>query len=220
MTADWAQFWVSVVGVLGLVVTIFYARRAWQAAQEQLREARATARAEFRPWLAIEPRYTHTFSEPKEGLLKLALDVHLKNVGRSPALNCKVDGALFVVPRVPEGGDATKNRSEAARIAEERFARPARYEFTVLPGEEFAAPISPTFENAGIQSAQLANPEGVVLALVVTVQYRSDHVDGEARTAVACSLGPLPEMQTVERVSLALHLKQVRKYPAFWSLVT
>lgn len=92
--AAWWQVWLSAVGLLGLVATVFFARNAWLEAQQANKDARAFFAEERRPWLAVTARSNgwHVV-EGNPGLARISVTVFARNVGQSPATNC-----LFDVP--------------------------------------------------------------------------------------------------------------------------
>jgi hypothetical protein len=124
--AYWAKwtFWFGLLGLGGLLVTLYYTRKAVLAAEEGTKDAdtalhhaaegnkiaRDTAKAQLRAYLGVEPGGV---SEAIEGRHQLALN--LINNGQTPAYGLEHNGDIVVV----EGDPRNFNPAEHGRLGPE-----------------------------------------------------------------------------------------------------
>jgi hypothetical protein len=108
--ADYTR-WLAVFTALLVLATValFYsgernieiARESADAAKKSADIATQTLIASSRPWLTMAPKFASDLTVNDNGIMRVAIALNLKNVGKSPANNL-----IYTVRFIPEYGDA------------------------------------------------------------------------------------------------------------------
>lgn len=128
MTADDAatwQVWISFSGLLFVIATVFYARKAWQEAQCTNKQTRDQFAAERRAWCSVEMPgpLVSIANDAVEG----TADIVVKNVGFSPAQRVEYFTHSWTMGVDEEG---------LTRAIERARTEPPMIGMTLFPGQE------------------------------------------------------------------------------------
>lgn len=96
------QNWLSLLGLVGLAATVYFAYRAWREAQAANLQTREQFVLERRPWIQVVAKISGPFPD-WESLVdrrRASFRIHyeLKNVGKTPAFDVFFHGPLSSMP--------------------------------------------------------------------------------------------------------------------------
>ena len=137
MSADWAQVWLGIAGLLGLALTVHFARNAWKEAQATNKQTRDQFAAERRPWCSVEPSGPSVHFEGRDAVCQA--EIVVTNVGQSPAL---------WVEFFPLSWTAKADEKDLAAAIDRARTDPLPAGMTIFPGQTYNYPVSWTYNNA------------------------------------------------------------------------
>jgi len=125
--AAW-QIALNLAALVGVFFTVYYARRAWKAAQVSASAATDAIAAEHRPWLYPIVTLDSGLEWIEQGGI-VAFRIDFKNKGRSPALHAQTTAVLSLDQMNP--GDERLRVMESARA---KFNKSNPFAQTIFPG--------------------------------------------------------------------------------------
>ena len=139
MTAEWAQVWIGVAGLLGLGLTVYYARNAWKAAEATNKQTLGLFAAERRPWLSL------AFDVPTAELAGTTaigrLKIHANNIGLTAATDVAMKMPLALILLTPD------EQALRSHLTDEQL-RPMAPGVTVFPSQHATFEAEWRWENA------------------------------------------------------------------------
>ena len=169
----WTGFAQSLIGGVGLALTIYFARKAWLEAQQANTDARERYLTDSRPWVSVHARIiggaskTETFVAATSA--KVTLELACRNVGKSIAFNFDIKTYA-----VNDDTDPFGHERIDALIADLQLLRrnpPANVGYPLFPNEDRTAPIS-------VDLGDVSLPNRLVMFCGL-VTYRSQAMMGD-----------------------------------------
>ncbi|HEV7691911.1 MAG TPA: hypothetical protein VGO52_13840 [Hyphomonadaceae bacterium] len=173
--SDWAapiQALTGVVGVLGLILTLYYARLAWREARRSADEARRSAdaanaavaetrmigRAQVRAYLALLEASCQPRPHPGQADFRISLAV--RNVGQSPA---SIINASIIYSWIRAGAHQGKQNA-TARLLDIPAQSEERFEFSLPWRDEPLAELDALFVTVTLSSQDVFGDRGEATA--------------------------------------------------------
>lgn len=181
----WVQLMATLLSIGGLLVTIFYTRKAIRTAQDANEIARRIHIEENRPWVALSNIQLRVDQEHRK-FIKLTAE----NVGRMPALRASFTAAIL------EGGDEGHIRHAIDIYSKSVPSIQRNDKPTLFPGQavDFTCPVDETlFDRFAIDPEVthfiycVAYSETCVTAGVFTYSHHEDDLDPYGRPAFSTS---------------------------------
>lgn len=143
----------SVATLIAAVWAGLYATMAVRAARQQIDATRRVSIEEQRPWISVDLLFAGEPSILRDKTWEASIGIHIKNLGRSPALN--VQTSVTTIDFEMDLHRRTRAFAEEHRKIIEEHGRP------LLPGEEYVRPWGAT-----VSSSSEFGPTPVIMGCV------------------------------------------------------
>jgi hypothetical protein len=178
----------SLVGVIGLGLTVYFAYKAWREAQRSVKVANLTLAADQRPWLSLKAAIGSELKKESthRGVAGFYLDTHaiIKNHGRAPATNVSYHAEIGILG--PGSGSLEKMLNAFMRKAIDRGVGQG---IAVFGGEESRTSHVVFLAQNDIDQAIDRQSFKMISACVMgCVNYQSGHTEGIRQTGVLAML--------------------------------